>query len=80
MQWTHQDQFESENAKLCLFNFSVLWKVMAWNEDNHKIMLSYQLSECHSMLDTNVTAYTDVAVLNEHFSHLLLISALMCKK
>jgi len=36
-------------------------------------MLNYQLSECHSMLDTNVTAYTDVAVLNERFSHLLLI-------
>jgi len=43
-------------------------------------MLNYQLSECYSMLDTSVTAYTDAAVLNEHFSHLLLISALMCKK
>jgi len=28
------------------------------NKANHKIMLNCQLSECHSMLDTNVTAYT----------------------
>jgi len=32
------------------------------------------------MLDTNVIAYTDATVFNEHFSHLLVIIALMCKK